>query len=94
MKVVFAPEAIADLEATVGFIRERDQDAATRLAARVLEVIDRIAEREFDGPEVVLGSGARVQSWPVPPLRVYYQRKQEAVHVLRIYHQARRPLVR
>ena len=94
MKVIFAPEALADLEATVAFIRERDWDAAARLAERVLDVIERIAARDFEGGEIVLASGERVRSWPVPPLRVYYQRTDDSLRVLRIYHQARRPLVR
>jgi plasmid stabilization system protein ParE len=94
LKVVFSPQALADLEATIGFIRDRDWNAAARLAERVLEVIDRIADRAFEGPEIVLSSGERVRSWPVPPLRVYYQHKEGALQVLRIYHQARGPLVR
>ena len=92
MKVIFAPEALADLEATVEFIRERDHDAAARLAERVLDLIDELAADSFDGPETELRSGERVRSWPVPPLRVYYRRKDGALQVLRIYHHARRPL--
>ena len=94
MKVIFAPEAVGDLEATIEYIRERDWDAAARLAEWVLEVIDKIADGAFDGPETQLKSGERVRSWPVPPLRVYYQRQAGALHVLRIYHQSRRPLPR
>jgi len=33
-----------------------------------------------------------VRSWPVPPVRVYYQRQSNALWVLRIYHQAQ-PLI-
>ena len=85
---------MGDLKSTVEYIRERNWDAATRLAERVLEAIDKIADGAFDGPETELRSGERVRSWPVPPLRAYYQRKQDALHVLRIYHQSRRPLTR
>jgi hypothetical protein len=36
--------------------------------------------------------GSRVRSWPIPPFRVYYQRRGAELVVLRVYHQARRPL--
>jgi plasmid stabilization system protein ParE len=68
--------------------------AAERFAVRVFEVIDELAERPMDGPEQVLTTGEVVRSWPVPPVRIYYQRGDDELIVLRIYHQARLPLTR
>ncbi|MCI0574055.1 MAG: type II toxin-antitoxin system RelE/ParE family toxin [Myxococcaceae bacterium] len=94
MKVVFAPEAEADLLAALAFLAKRNPVAAARLAARVLTTVGRLADGEFDGPEQLLASGERVRSWPVPPWRIYYQRQADALLVLRVYHHARRPMVR
>ncbi|MCA9604361.1 MAG: hypothetical protein KC619_02130 [Myxococcales bacterium] len=60
----------------------------------MFERVDRLAEGGLDGPEQVLRSGERVRSWPVPPLRIYYQRASDHFSVLRIYHQAREPIAR
>jgi len=35
-----------------------------------------------------------VRSWPVHPVRVYYERSADKVVVLRIYHQSRSPITR
>lgn len=61
---------------------------------RGFSIIDKLAAGDFDGPEQELTSGERVRSWAVPPVRVYYQRQEDALWVLRIYHQARRPIAR
>jgi len=45
---------------------------------------------ELEGPEQRLYDGQMVRSWPVPALRVYYQRLANALRVLRIYHHSRR----
>lgn len=94
MTLVFAPEALDDLEAAVGYIAQRNPQAAGRFGEAVFATIDRLEAREFDGPEQRLRSGAAVRSWPVPPLRIYYQRDGERLVVLRVYHQARRPILR
>ena len=92
MSVRFAPEAVADLAATLEYISERNPAAARRLADRVLDVIHHIASGDFDGPEQVLSSGEIVRSWPVHPLRFYYQRSGADLEVLRVYHHARQPI--
>jgi plasmid stabilization system protein ParE len=92
VKIVLTGPAVEDLANQLAYIAERNSDAADRIEARVFSIIDRLAESEFEGPEQKLRSGEIVRSWPVPPLRVYYQRTADTVVVLRIYHQARRPL--
>lgn len=57
-------------------------------------MIDELAAGGLDGPEQELLSGQRVRSWPVPPVRVYYRRTGDLLEVVRIYHQARRPIVK
>ena len=94
MNVVLAPEAVADLKAALGYIAQRNVLAARRLRDRVFGVIEDLAERAYEGPESRLRTGEVVRSWSVPPLRVYYQRSGSTLNVLRIYHQARRPLTR
>lgn len=94
MKVIYSPEALDDLQAYVAHIATRDPDAAARLAQRVFAVIDQLAKGAFKEPEYQLRSGARVRGWPAYPLRIYYRRTAESFSVLRIYHQARRPIVK
>jgi plasmid stabilization system protein ParE len=35
-----------------------------------------------------------VRSWPLPPYRIYYRRRDGFLDVMRVYHQARRPLTK
>lgn len=94
MRVVVAPKARDDLAAAVGYIAQHNPSAAARLVDRVSDVIDLLAEGGLDGPRTVLRSGLEVRSWPVPPMRVFYLREPHTLHILRIYHQSRRPLDR
>ena len=92
MKITYTPEAIVDLIDLFSYIHEHSLAGAARLEVRVYDRIDRLAAREFEGAEVRLRSGAIVRSWAVPPLRIYYQRLTDELLVVRVYHQARRPL--
>ena len=94
MNVYFAPEAEEDFAAVVGYLVERNPVAASEFSERILNVIERLAEHQFEGPEQTLASGDVVRSWPLPPVRIYYQRRADAFWVLRIYHQAQTPIVR
>lgn len=66
MKVLLAPEAEADLQATLDFIAERNTDAALKLGEHVFAVLQKLAETEVDGPPHELSSGERVRSWLIP----------------------------
>ena len=74
MRIVYAPKARADLQTCVEYIAKDNPLAAARLADRVFALVDRLAAGSFDGPEHRLYNGQLVRSWPVPPVRVYYQR--------------------
>jgi hypothetical protein len=60
----------------------------------VVSLVERLAKAEFEGPELMLKTGLMVRSWPLPPYRVYYRRRNGVLEILRVYHQARRPLTR
>jgi len=56
--------------------------------------LERLEVLPIDGPEATLSDGARVRSWPVPPFRVYYQRRAADLLVVRLYDQRRAPIER
>jgi plasmid stabilization system protein ParE len=90
--VLLAPEAEEDLRCLVDYLRDRNPTAAAQLVDRIFAIIDRLAAGEFEGPEQTLRTGDRVRSWPSPPVRIYYQRQPDALWVMRIYDQRRRPV--
>jgi len=90
----FAPQAEADFAAVIGYLAERNPVAAQDFAERIFALIDKLAAGDFAGPEQTLSSGETVRSWPVPPVRIYYQRQTDAFWVLRIYHQAQAPITK
>ena len=93
MKVALAPEALAALTSIVAYLQERNPRAAGATADAIFSVIDRLAAREFEGPECEqLRTRERVRSWPVRPYRIYYRREDGTLVVLRIYHSARWPI--
>ena len=94
MKVTYTEEAVADIVEAITYLNERNSTAAVNLDADIARFIERLAEREFEGPVSRLRSGAIVRSWGVPPFRIYYQRHPDELLIVRVYHQARRPITR
>jgi plasmid stabilization system protein ParE len=94
LKVTYTEEAVADIVEAITYLTERSPTAAAKLDADIAQCIERLADREFDGPVSRLRSGAVVRSWGVPPFRIYYQRHADELLVLRVYHQKRRPITR
>jgi len=94
LKVTYTEEAVADIVQAITFLNERNPTAAAKVDAEIARCIDRLADREFDGPVSRLRSGAVVRSWTVPPFRIYYQRHPGELLIVRVYHQARRPIER
>jgi plasmid stabilization system protein ParE len=94
VKVVYTQAAVNDLVDAYEYLIGRDDIiAAQRVDAAIARVVERLARREFEGPVATLRSGAQARSWPAPPFRVVYTRDGDVLVVLRVYHQARRPLV-
>lgn len=57
-------------------------------------VVSPPAPRSVEGREVRLRDGRQVHTWPVPPYRIYYRQSADVFEVVRVYHQARRPIER
>ncbi len=94
MKVIWSPEALEDIEEAIDYLAERSPPAAEKLATGILALAERLATERLEGPEHVLGNGERVHGWPFPPFRIYYQRRPDALFVVRVYHQRREPIAR
>ncbi len=94
MNVTYTEEAVADIVEAITYLNERNPTAAARFDAEIARRIERLADREFEGPISRLRSGAVVRSWGVPPFRIYYQRHPDELLILRVYHQKRRPITR
>ena len=94
MNVNYTEEAIADIVEAISYLNQRNPTAAAKLDAEITQCIERLAAQEFEGPVSRLRSGAVVRSWSVPPFRIYYQRHTNELLIVRVYHQARRPIAR
>jgi plasmid stabilization system protein ParE len=94
LKVTYTEEAVADIVEAITYLNERNPTAAANLDAEIAQCIERLTAQEFDGPVSRLRSGALVRSWAISPFRVYYQRHPDELLIVRVYHQARRPITR
>ncbi len=89
-----APTAEAELIEAIGYIADRNPQAARALLERVLRMFDRLGQHQLEGRLVTLRSGAPVRRWTIPPLVVFYDRTRDGVAILRVRHGARRPITR
>ena len=94
MSIEYADEARSDLTTAISYLLEHSPAAAEDFYARMTGVVAQLEDRAFEGPEDRLTSGDKVRSWPVYPFRIYYQRKETVLYVLRVYHQAREPIAK
>jgi plasmid stabilization system protein ParE len=94
LKITYTEEAVADIVEANTYLNERNPIAAANLDAEIAHCIERLADREFEGPVSRLRSGSAVRSWGVPPFRIYYQRHSDELLIVRVYHQSRRPITR
>jgi plasmid stabilization system protein ParE len=62
------------------------------MLARIDGAIQRLLTGELHGQEARLLDGRRVLGWPVPPYRIYFERTASSMRIVRVYHQARRPI--
>jgi plasmid stabilization system protein ParE len=70
LKITCTEKAVADIVEAITYLNERNLTAAAKLDAEIARCIDRLADREFEGPVSRLRSGAVVRSC-VPPFRIY-----------------------
>jgi toxin ParE1/3/4 len=94
LTITYTEEAVADIVEAISYLNERNPAAAAKLDAEIARCIERLADREFEGPVSRLRSGAVIRSWSVPPFRIYYQRHPHELVIVRVYHQSRRPITR
>jgi toxin ParE1/3/4 len=94
LTIVFLARARTDLENAALYLQQENPRAAVAVIGNMYSMIERLAAGEFEGTESTLRTGQRVRSWPVAPYRIFYQRHADTFRVIRIYHQARRPITR
>lgn len=94
MRIIWSEEANEDFEEAIAFVAADNRVAAGKLAVRVLELVERLAFDPILGPEFVLRTGEVVRGWPLRPLRIYYQRDENELRVVRVYHQSREQITR
>jgi plasmid stabilization system protein ParE len=92
--IVISLQARADLREIHGYIARENAAAADRELARIAEALSLLSAGSVDGREVVLRDGRRVRVWLVASYRLYYRRTGKRLQVVRVYHQARRPMER
>jgi len=94
VRIVVAPAAAQDLREAYEHIAKDNPSAADQVLARLVEIIGLLASKVFEGRTVTLRDGRPIQTWPVPPYRLYYRVSSDVLEVVRVYHQARRPIER
>ena len=94
MKVTYTEESNRRYRRGDHLHQRTQSNRRAKLDEEITRCIERLAAREFDGPVSRLRSGAVVRSWGVPPFRIYYQRHPDELLIVRVYHQARRPITR
>lgn len=94
MAIVWSSEGADDFLAALAYLRQRNLSASERLVDELNAALRRLDELPIEGPEARLSNGALVRSWPVPPFRVYYQRRGVDVLIVRLYDQRREPIER
>ncbi|MEK7408997.1 MAG: type II toxin-antitoxin system RelE/ParE family toxin [Acidobacteriota bacterium] len=92
MTIILSPLAREDLSQAYDWIAQDSVARAEGLLARIFDVLGLLASGALMGREVRLQDGRRMRTWPAPPYRIYYVEGIETLRVLRVYHQARRPI--
>lgn len=95
MKIIVSPKAREDLREAHEYIAKDNPDAADRVLAHLVEIFGMLASELLTGREVHLRGGRKVFTWPAPPYRIYFRKSSsDVLEVVRVYHQARRPIER
>src|SRR3954463_6772612 len=85
-RIVWTEEAVANLDAIQSYISAFNPAAARRLAARLIEVADSLADFSDRGRDAGGGLREMVSVWPYI---LRYRAEADAVVILRIRHGAR-----
>jgi plasmid stabilization system protein ParE len=90
--IVISPRARRDAEDAYDYIAHDNPSAGDRWLGQIGRTIRLLETGDLKGPTVRLRGGGQAQRWSVPPFRLYYRRTRNRLVILRIYHQARRPI--
>src|SRR5215469_3110590 len=91
-KVIFSPQAIADLESVVRFIAKDNPDAAARLGSALIDRVAILADFPELGPKYLRRPGIR--RLVSRPYVIFYRFRQDekVVDILRYWHGAQNTL--
>jgi plasmid stabilization system protein ParE len=92
VRIAYTLGALRDIDEALDYVTGDSVRAAQRLLAHLGVVIQRLAAGELNGPEVRPRGGGVTYRWSMPPYRLYYRRTRRGLTILRVYHQARRPI--
>lgn len=93
-KFEYSELAAQDVAEQLSYLLQHSQTAAVELEQALTKLLAALAAREFEGPDATLRSGQVIHSWPLYPLRVYYQRRGATLYVVRVHHGSKRPIER
>ncbi|MGE5271835.1 MAG: type II toxin-antitoxin system RelE/ParE family toxin [Thiohalocapsa sp.] len=94
MRVDYSANAVSDLRGIADYYARAENSATgERVAARIREVIARIARMPQSGRPVVARRGVRVVSLLHYPYNIFYAVGGDSVRILHIRHTARRPWI-
>jgi len=92
MRVEYSKRAIADLRQIAAYFARADAPAVgERIAARIQEVVTRIAELPLSGRPVVQRPGVRVALLLSYRYKIFYRVMGDTVRIVHIRHTSRRP---
>jgi plasmid stabilization system protein ParE len=92
VKIVIAPLAAQNLEQAYDFIAQDNLEAADRVLIAITETLGFLGSGIVQGRDVRLRTGELVSTWSHPPYRIYCRIIGEDLQLIRVYHQARRPI--
>jgi len=94
VKTVLSAEAIEDLRDGFDFIAKDSPAAARTFLLRILGAFDLLSSGIIRGRRATLPGRRHCHAWSVPPYWIYHVLAGRELRILRVYHQARRPIDR
>ncbi|MBI5513417.1 MAG: type II toxin-antitoxin system RelE/ParE family toxin [Deltaproteobacteria bacterium] len=93
MSFVFSLDAERDLRRYLYHVWAEDPQRSVREATRLQSALEAFSTAPLDGVVVAIQGFPRpVRRWFLRPFLVYYERRSDGLHVLRLQHHARRPI--
>jgi toxin ParE1/3/4 len=86
--IVWAPQALEDIEAAFDYLMERNPEAARRVCRDILYQIEMLAKQPFFGRAGRV-PGTRELVVTSTPFIVPYRVHQERLEIIRVFHSAR-----